>query len=59
MTVDIAPKKKKKKPKRRRYAEEEFNNKILTVDLNLATVDMAVEAKTGKTVVLIAGTAFH
>ena len=58
MSVE-APRKKKKKPKRRRYAEEEFNNKILKVDLNLATVDMTDEAATGKTVVLISGTAFH
>ena len=53
-----APKKKKKKPKKRRYAEEDIGFEV-KIELDLAAVDMTVEAATGKTVVLISGTAFH
>ena len=50
--------KKKKKPSKRRYAEDDIGFEV-KIDLDLTGVDMTVEAATGKTVVIIAGTAFH
>lgn len=56
----MSKKAKKKKPSKRRYAEEDFDLKCeVKIDLELKGVEMTVEASTGKTVVLIAGTAFH